>query len=109
MRVLVPGHRYALKNLKGPGETILQFFQDPDLHDGERCEGPSSQEVIRALIDRVRSLDEEKRWAGNDAIVSHLRQAFAGFEARALLQKAAKGVPLESFEVDQDGHLVVGE
>lgn len=109
MRVLVPGHLYALKNLKGAGDTYLPFYMDPALHAGDRQVGTNCQEVIRALIDRVQVLDEEKPWAGNQAIVTNLRLALAGFEARALLRKAEKGVPLETFEVAPDGHLALGD
>lgn len=109
MKVLYPGHRYALQNLRGRGQTTLQFVQDPLLHNGVGHDGPSCQEVIRALIDRVRVLDAEKPWSGNQDIVAHLRSALAGFEARAILRKAEKGVPLESFEVGDDGHLLIGE
>lgn len=109
MRTLVPGHRYSLSHLKSQGTTILQFYQDPDLHGGVAAGGPNAQEVIRALIERVQTLDAEKPWAGNRDIVSHLRQALAGFEARALLRKAEKGIPLEALEVGPDGHLLLGE
>jgi hypothetical protein len=109
MKVLVPGHRYALHNLITGGTTILQFYQDPRLHDGEAAAGPSCQEVIRALIDRVQVLDEEKPWNGNAQIVSHLRQALAGFEARAILRKAERGEPIETFEVAPDGHIALGD
>lgn len=107
MKVLFPGHRYLLKNLKGPGYTELQFYQDPELHGGNRKEGPSSQEVIRALLERVQVLDAEKPHSINkEVILPGLRQALAGFEARALLRKAAKGYPLELLPTGADGHIV---
>lgn len=102
MRVLYPGHRYALANLKADGEQVLQFRQDGPLHpdvDGTNC-----QEVIRALIDRVETLDAEIPWEGNEKIIWHARQMLAGFEARAVLRKAEKGAAVEQWPVGADGH-----
>lgn len=106
MRVLVPGHRYALQNLEDDGETILQFMMDPKLHNGEGAVGPSCQEVIRALIDRVQTLDAEKHWEGNAQIIYDLRHALAGFEARALIRRVEKDdLPIEALPVETDGHI----
>lgn len=110
MRVLVPGHRYALANLVGDGETILQFYQDPELHEGHGVDGPSCQEVLRAIIDRVQELDGELPWAGNAAIIHDLRHALAGFEARALVRRVEKdGLAIELVPVDKDGHLLLAK
>lgn len=105
MRELVTGHRYALRNLKSDGETILQFYQDPDLHDGVGEDGPSTQEVIRACIARVKALDAEKPWAGNAEIIRCLRLAIAGFEARAMYRSAEKDEQIEVWPVGDDGHI----
>jgi len=102
MRVLYPGHRYALKDSKSASESILQFRQD-GLHP--LVNGPSCQEVIRALIDRVNVLNEEVPWSGNETILQNLRNALAGFEARALLRKVEKGMQIERISVADDGHL----
>jgi hypothetical protein len=106
MKVLYPGHRYALINLKERTETHLQFAQDEPHH--EVIAGPSCQEVLRAVIDRVEYLDAELPWSGNAAIIQHLREAIAGFEARALIRKAEKGLAVEKLPVGDDGHLVLG-
>lgn len=110
MRVLSPGHRYALANLVGGGETALQFYQDPELHDGRGADGPSCQEVLRAIIDRVQALDAERPWEGNATIINDLRHAIAGFEARALLRRVEKdGLAIERLPVASDGHLLLAE
>lgn len=109
MRVLDPGHRYALDNLLDDGETVLQFMKDPLLHDGDGYPGPSCQEVLRAIIDRVQELDRERPWDGNSQIVYDLRHAIAGFEARALLRRVEKdGLEIERVPVAEDGHLRLG-
>jgi hypothetical protein len=108
MRVLDPGHRYALANLEGDGETTLQFMKDPALHNGSGYAGPSCQEVLRAVIDRVKELDRERPWAGNADIIYDLRHAIAGFEARALIRHVEKeGLAIERLPVAADGHLLL--
>lgn len=107
MRVLEPGHRYALDNLKGEGESILQFFQDPELHDGIAAAGPSTQEVLRAVVDRVKHLEGEKYWELNAEIIACGRRMIALFEVRALLRKVEKGLPIESFPTGADGHVII--
>lgn len=107
MEVLIKGHKYALDNLKDDGETYLQFYMDPTKHNGQKLDGTSCQEVLRALIHRVKCLNDEKPWDGNAAILGHLRQALAGFEARAILRKAENGYPVEDVRVDTDGHFAL--
>lgn len=104
MRVLYPGHRYALANLKEDGETVLQFKQDAPHPEPA---GTSCQEVLRALIDRVSVLDVERPWSGNASIIQRLREVIALFEARALIRKAEKNEPLELVEVASDGHFAL--
>ena len=107
MRVLDPGHRYALDNLETDGETILQFRKDPALHDGDGYEGPSCQEVLRAVIDRVLELDREKFDIENAIILYDLRHAIAAFEARAIRRRVEKdGLAIERVPVASDGHLL---
>jgi hypothetical protein len=106
MRVLDPGHRYGLDNLEAGGETVLQFYKDPGLHDGNGYPGPSCQEVLRAVIDRVQELDRERPWEGNAAIIYDLRHAIAGFESRALIRRVEKeGLEIEHLPLSSDGHI----
>lgn len=108
VRVIYPGHCYALQNLKDFGEQELQFRQDPPLHP--EVHGTSCQEVLRALVDRVEVLDREVPWVGNAEIVHHLRMALAGFEARALYRKVEKGaLKIERLPVGRDGHVILKE
>lgn len=110
MRVLDPGHKYALQNLESDGETILQFMKDPRLHNGEGCKGTTCQEVLRAVIDRVQTLDQEKHWEGNSQIIYDLRHAIAGFEARAMIRRVEKdNLEIEKIPLDIDGHLLLAK
>lgn len=106
MRVIYPGHRYELDHLDGSGKTILQFISRAPLH--APVEGPTNQEVIRALIDRVKVLDAEVPWSGNEIILHHLRMALTLHECRALLRHVEKGHILpERLALGVDGHFAV--
>lgn len=106
MKVLYPGHRYELDHLDGPGKTILQFVQRAPLH--EPREGVLNQEVLRAIIDRVKVLDDEVPWRGNDEIIHHLRMAIALHEARAILRDVERhGLAVENIALDQRGHFAL--
>lgn len=76
MKVIDPGHIYELDDLKSKTKTRFQFHKDPEIH-GQSLDGPSCQEVLRMVIDRVWYLDSEKDWAGNEESVQHLRTAIA--------------------------------
>jgi hypothetical protein len=105
MKVIYPGHRYELAHLDGDGASVLQFVQRAPLHPP--CEGTQCQEVLRALIDRVKVLDAEIRWPPNDELLKHLRMALALFEARALLRHVEKGhLHPEQLAVGPDGHFI---
>lgn len=106
MKSLLSGHIYELDDLKSDSKTKFQFYMDPDIHDGKELKGPSSQEVIRMLIQRVQHLDAEQSWSGNQQIIQHLRSCIALFESRALLRKIEKNeLDIETIQLDQDGHI----
>jgi hypothetical protein len=108
MRVLDPGHRYALDNLETGGETVIQFFKDAALHDGDGYPGPSCQEYLRAIIDRVQELHRERPHHVNADIIYDLRHAIAGFESRAIVRRVEKeGLEIERIPVAKDGHLLL--
>lgn len=106
MKVLDKGHRYLLDNLEADSKTEIVFSKDPSLHDGEGQDGPTCQEYLRAIIDRVQVLDAERPWAGNADIIYHARMMIAGFEARALIRHVEKeGLEIEKLPLAPDGHL----
>lgn len=104
MKVLHPGHRYELAHLDGVRITTLQFVQRAPLHPAQ--EGTTCQEVLRALIDRVKVLDAERPWGGNTEILLMLRRALILFETRALIRKVEREeLEPERLAVDaKDGH-----
>ena len=108
MQVIYPGHRYSLDHLDGQGKTILQFVQRAYLHEPK--EGVTNQEVLRAVIDRVKHLDKEVPWFGNAAIIRHLRMAIALHESRALLRHIDKhDLEIEDLALGPDGHLALSK
>lgn len=105
MRVIKKGHTYELTN-KQRGKQELKFFCDqPEL--GEQ-DGVLNQEVLRALIDRTKHLDERVPWAGNAEIIECYRRALILHEARALIRKAEhKKIDPEQVMVGADGHFLL--
>lgn len=105
MRCIYKGHCYILNHLDGDGTTTLQFVQRKPFH--EPREGVTNQEVLRAVIDRVKELDKETTWEGNAEILYHLRMALALHESRAILRHIEKhGFEIEHIATGPDGHLV---
>lgn len=86
MREIDPGHCYALSVLDGPGEYVLTFVKrDGDGYPFNRGEHPGTncQEVLRALIARVRYLDDQIPAPENARILAGLRDVLLAFEERA--------------------------
>ncbi len=105
MKILKSGHVYELDHLDGDGHSTLHFVCRED----EPHEGTTTQEVIRALINRTQHCDRCLRWAGNDDIIQHLRMALVLHEARALIRKVAKGeMKPEKVATNIDGHFLIG-
>jgi hypothetical protein len=105
MKELTPGHVYFLDFLKDPGAgCTFNFYMDEKIH-GRALSGPSTQEVIRMCIARVKSLDKEKHWWGNRWIITLLRTSILLFELRALLYKGRKAGGIENLRTRDDGHV----
>ena len=101
---LKAGHKYSLKNLKDKGDTLLTFYCDPKIN-GVRYKGPSTQEVLRACIDRVKFLEGQVSAPENIDILFHLRSAIILFEYRALRRRVEKGDEIETITTNKDGHI----
>ncbi len=116
MRVIEPGHIYALNHLDGQANQHLTFV---NREEGTSHEGTQTQEVLRAtidviecLIDRTNHCDSCLRWERNDQVVKALsesqrqmRLALLFHEQRAMERKMEKdGVMPETLPVADDGH-----
>jgi hypothetical protein len=85
VRVLDPGHQYALQHLEADGEEVLTFIKrngGPVIRD-EEYPGTTTQEAIRACIDRTKYVDALLPCRENELALAGLRQALYWYEARA--------------------------
>jgi hypothetical protein len=93
MKVLDSGHLYELDQYDAPLSVVilLPFMKRVgEGYPGNEAPargGTNCQEVLRALIDRVKYLDGQDHSGENYMILHHLRQALLGFEERAAHRK----------------------
>lgn len=105
MKVIELGHVFELDHLDGNGKSTLRFV---NRNPGCEREGTTNQEVLRALISRVKFLDSQIHWPLNEEIIHHLRMSIALHEARALIRKQEKDqIRIENRPVGSDGHLMI--
>jgi hypothetical protein len=110
MRILDPGHTYWLNLLdieadQRHGTETLHFVkrQGPR-YPGNRSHYPGTncQEVIRALIDRVKYLHSQVPDPHNQPIMHHLREALWLFESRAAERYGRALPPLADFDLIEE-------
>lgn len=92
MRVIDLGHKYALNHLDSEGEEVLTFIKrngGPVIRD-EEYPGTTTQEVIRACIDRTKYMDALLPCRENELALSGLRQALYWYEVRAYRRHVQK-------------------
>lgn len=97
MQCIDPGHVYDLDVFDGEGSSRLAFMKregegypgNVGHHSGTNC-----QEVIRAVIDRVKYLDGQIPAPENKMILSGLRGALLAFELRAARRHGREFVTL---------------
>jgi len=86
VKVLDPGHRYALAHLDGEGKSTLTFVKrvgDKYPGNSSAYEGVTTQEVLRALIERQRYVDGQRPDVANQRVIRNLLEALAELEIRA--------------------------
>ena len=86
MRVIDPGHSYALTHLDGNLEELLTFVKRTGAgYPGNVGSHPGTnlQEVIRVCMDRVKYLDNQIRHVCNYDALEAFRQALWALEVRA--------------------------
>lgn len=110
MKVLQNGHHYELDQRDIDGHTMAgtQNIQFVNLERGKKTAGVTTQEVIRALIDRTWYCNDCLPWSGNALIVDHLRMALMLHEVRAMIRAVEKGkLKPEFMMVGDDGHFLL--
>jgi hypothetical protein len=96
MRVIDPGHIYELRHLDDPvGESfsMLKFVKrEGDGYPGNvgHYSGTTTQEVLRALVDRAKYVDNQIHDNANDQVLWHLRMAIWHLEERAARRHGRK-------------------
>ncbi len=110
MRTLDPGHIFALDMLdiqadeRQSTEMLVFVKREGPRYPGNvsHFPGTNCQEVIRALIDRVKYLDSQNPDDRNPAILQRLREALWLFEARAAERYGRTLPPLDSFQAIEE-------
>lgn len=86
MRIIDPGHQYALRHLDGDGEEILTCVKrEGAKYPGNigHYPGTTTQEGMRAYIDRTKYVDNQEPCAENKQILVFLREVIFVLERRA--------------------------
>lgn len=88
VRVIDPGHLFALRRLDGAGEELLRFVKrndPPEKYPGNfsAYAGTNIQEVLRALIARLVYLQEQSPASENEKAIAHLTLGLYELEVRA--------------------------
>ncbi len=109
MKVIEKGHIYDLtiRSHDGskPGFHDAQILTFVNKQPGQEHDGVTTQEVLRALIDRGRHCANCMPHRNNEQIIYHLRMALVLHEARALERKLEKGdIAPEYISTGPDGH-----
>jgi len=106
MKTVDPGHIYMLDVLdieadeRQSAEMLMFVKRQGERYPGNvsHYPGTNCQEVIRALVDRVKFLDSQLPDSRNQAILQHLREALWLFESRAAQRYGRVLPPLNSME-----------
>lgn len=116
MKCIEKGHIYELANrdmgthpiAAGQPSNPTNQLTFANRQPGHEHGGTTTQEVIRALIDRTRHCGNCMPHPVNERIVYHLRMALALHEARALERRIERdGYPIEYAGVNGRGHLAL--
>lgn len=87
MKIIDPGHLYTLAHLDGAGTSLLRFVTRVGSNfpgnQPPAYEGSTTQEVLRALIDRQNYVDRQQPSHYNTRVLWLLREALRVLEARA--------------------------
>lgn len=95
MKVLDKGHRYELASLDGNETQVLSFVKREGAHypgNVGHHSGTTTQEVIRALLERARYVNSQIPCLETEAVIACLQQALLLCEIRA---KRVKGGHLQ--------------
>jgi len=98
MKILVPGHLYTLDSLEKSNPQNIQFIhkhlvdnQLVTIHDGT-----TNEEVLKVMIDRLKTLGEKLSSRENTIAITKLEEALMWIEKRSNIRKTqgVYGTPL---------------
>jgi len=97
MKILTPGHKYELENFeKTKPCQIIQFIEKSPLSPGSDVlrtvnDGTTNEEVIKMLIDRLKSLYAKFPSAETNYAITHLEIALCCLQSRTY-ERQQRGV-----------------
>lgn len=106
MKILDKGHTYLLDDNKSSTKTTKLVFMKDKKINGSGYNGTTNQEVLRALIDRVKFLEKQCHSDYNKDIIYHLRKALVLHECRHLEREVSKDKSIESIKPFNSGHFI---
>ena len=86
MKIIDPGHDYLLNNLDNTDKSRLRFVKRKGKQypgNENAYPGTNMQEVMRALIDRCKYVNEQTPCLETESVIMHLQIAMLGLELRA--------------------------
>lgn len=93
MQILVPAHKYELSSMDGTAPQVLTFIRK-EQQDGKFVtveDGTTNEEVLAAVIDRIKGLNEKAPCRENSICLTHLETALLWLEKRTR-DRHARGV-----------------
>ena len=119
MKTIDPGHQYELKSLDGNCPQVLTFVKRCDRNGSNNYPGnvgahpgTTTQEVLRALIQRTQHVQNQIPCLENERIIAMLRQCIYLLELRAKRRKGktlrlTTTLPIETISTcDVCGHVL---
>jgi len=98
MNVVTPGHLYILESLEDTNPQYLQFIQKEKIEDKFVTikDGTTNEEVLKVMIDRLKTLDEKLPSRENAIVITKLEEALMWVEKRSNIRKTqgVYGTPL---------------
>lgn len=96
MRVITPGHVYAVEELENKGEQVITFIQKEPVDEGSTelklvNDGTTNEEVLKVLIDRLNFLQAKAPCRENAIVITKLEESLMWLEKRTA-GRIARGV-----------------
>jgi hypothetical protein len=102
MRIIQPGHVYAVEEFENKGEQVITFIQKEPIEEGSTelklvNDGTTNEEVLAVLIDRINFLQEKAPCQENKQAIRNLGEALKWLNRRTE-GRVARGVEGTSAE-----------